>query len=57
MFRGIIRLGNRSVRVSDFSLQKLCFSALCGPNEGASIYDVRTEGGVSTKEDVVREVA
>ena len=26
------RLGNRCVRVSDFSLQKLCFSALCGPN-------------------------
>ena len=28
----IIRLGNRSVRVSDFSLQKLRFSASCGPN-------------------------
>ena len=26
------RLGNRGDRVSDFSLQKLCFSALCGPN-------------------------
>ena len=26
------RLGNRSDRVSDFSLQKLRFSALCGPN-------------------------
>ena len=30
---GMCRLGNRSVRVSDFSLQKLRFSALCGPNE------------------------
>ena len=28
----ITRLGNRSARVSDFSLQKLRFSALCGPN-------------------------
>ena len=28
----ISRLGNRSVRVSDFFLQKLHFSALCGPN-------------------------
>ena len=26
------RLGNCRVRVSDFSLQKLRFSALCGPN-------------------------
>ena len=32
-FAGLmIRLGNRSVRVSDFSLQKLRFSALCGPD-------------------------
>ena len=28
----IFRLGNRSDRVSDFSLQKLRFSAPCGPN-------------------------
>ena len=26
------RVGNRSVRVSDFSLQKFRFSAPCGPN-------------------------
>ena len=32
---------------------------MVGPKvrKGASIYDVRTEGGVSPKEDVVREVA
>ena len=29
----ISRLGNRSVRVSDFYLQKLRFSALSGPNQ------------------------
>ena len=29
----IIRLGNRNVRASDFFLQKLRFSALCGPNQ------------------------
>ena len=29
---GMTRLGNRSVRVSDFSFQKLRFSALRGPN-------------------------
>ena len=28
----ITRAGNRGVRVSDFSLKKLCFSDLCGSN-------------------------
>ena len=39
--------------VSASSKEELCASA-----QGASIYDVRTEGGggVSPKEDVVREV-
>jgi len=28
----VVRAGKRGVRVSDFFLQKLRFSALCGPN-------------------------
>ena len=32
-FNHLYRLGNRSGRVSEFSLQKLCFSALRGPNQ------------------------